>query len=224
MTETTWKTIAIILIIIICVTLVYFLIKGYKDNKNHIFLTKIYDEKPGTLNNLLKKINTAKRFKKKKLKQSQLTEILWAGYGKTRNDLRTALSLSGHPLHLYICINENDIENLDENLDENLYEYKPEIHKLKESESTGYKESLIKILGLKGKIPVILIISADNEKYEEEKEKVFFDLGGMTANILLKTRELKLKVKLIDEFDNAKISDFFDLENESVVMFILIGK
>lgn len=220
MTETTWRTIAIILVIIICIALLYFLIKGIYDNKKYITLTKIYDEKPGTLNNLLKKINTAKRFKKKKLQQSQLTEILWAGYGKTRNDLKTVLSLSGHPLQLYICINENDIGRLDKGL----YEYKPEIHNLEKIESNGLKDSLIKILGLKGKIPVILIISTDNEKYEEEKEKVFFDLGGITANILLKTRELKLKVKLIDKFDDKKVSDIFDLNDESAIMFILIGK
>ncbi len=218
MTENSWKIVAIILLVVISLWLFYFLVKGFIDYK-YITLTKIQYGKPGTLNNLLKKNNIAKKFKKSPIKQQELTEILWAGYGKTRNDLRTVLSLAGFPLSIYVCIDDKNVSHLDAGL----FKYLPDIHNLKRIESNGIKESLINIMGLKGKVPAILIITAD-EEIEKEKEKAYFELGEMIANISLKAKELKIKMKLIHKFESNKIMESLDIDDEIPIMVLLIGK
>lgn len=218
MTENSWKIVAIILLIVISLWLLYFLVKGFIDYK-YITLTKIQYGKPGTLNNLLKKNNIAKRFKKSPIRQEELTQILWAGYGKTRNDLRTVLSLANFPLSIYVCINDNNVMHLDAGL----FKYLPDIHNLKRIESNGIKESLINIMELKGKIPTILVITVD-EGLQEKNKKAYFELGEMIANISLKTRELKIKMKLIHEFESNKIMESLGIDDEIPIMVLLIGK
>ncbi len=218
MTEKSWKTVAIILLIVMSISLLYFLIRGFIDYR-YITLTKIQYGKPGTLNNLLKKININKKFKKKPIVQAELTQILWAGYGKTRNDMRTVISLSGFPLHIYICINDNDINYLDAGL----FEYLPDTHHLERIESNGIKENLVNILKLKGSIPAILVITSD-DKHKERMENIFFELGEMIANTSLKTRELKLKIKLIPEFEEEEIMKILDIDDEIPIMILFIGK
>jgi SagB-type dehydrogenase family enzyme len=133
--------------------------------------------------------------------------------------LKTVLSLADFPLNIYICINKNDVKNLKAGL----YQYKSEINKLKILESQGLKNNLIENLELKGIVPVIFIITADIDKLMQEREKVFFELGEVTANILLKTRELKLVIKVIDEFDDEKITDLIDLDDQQPLLFIITG-
>jgi len=217
MTDKTWRITSIILLIIMSLFLLYFIIKGYIDYK-YITLTKVHYGKPGTLNHLLKKINTARKFKNISIKRDELTYILWAGYGKTRNNLRTVVSFSEFPLHIYICINNKDVNRLDAGL----YEYLPDIHNLKRIKSNGYKEKLLKVFKTKGHNPCILIITVSKE--HKENKKAYFELGEMTANITLKARELKLKMKLIPEFETEKVMKILKLDKETPIMIILIGK
>ncbi len=78
-------------------------------------------------------------------------------------------------------------------------------------------------MGLKGEVPTILVITVD-EDIGEEKENAFFELGEMIANISLKSRELKIKMKLIHEFESNKIMDSLDIDDEIPIMVLLIGK
>ena len=221
MSEKVWRTVAIILIAVVVASIFYFIIKGYKDYK-YIRLTKVETGKRGTLNDLLKRNYSGKRFKKKKLELAELTEILWAGYGKTQSERRTVTSLLNFPLKLYICIDENNIQYLNTGI----YEYKSDIHNLKLIEEDNYKEKLVELLKLKGKIPVILIITIDEDVVKDQKEKVFFELGEVVANILLKTRELKMKIKIIDSdsFQSKEVMNILELDDEKPIMLMLIGK
>jgi len=218
MTEKTWKTTAILLVILICLSLLYFLISGLIEYR-YITLTKIRTDKPGSLNFLLKKVNQVKKFKQKILKQGILTEVLWAAYGRRRTGLRTVHSFCAHPLHLYVCVDEKDVEHLEPGL----YEYKSDIHNLKMIDSNGLKKELIRDLELKGTVPVLFIITSEADVLAREPEKVYFELGGMAAHILLKTRELKLKIKIIEEFDDEKVEELMDQTEEKPLMLMMTG-
>lgn len=214
-----WRFIAIILIIIIVISLFYFLIKGFL-KVNYITLSKLQYGKKDMLNNLLMINNQSKKFKKGKLQMNQFAEILWAGYGITKKNQKTVFTLLNYPLNIYICVDFNDVDHLKHGL----YLYRSKIHNLKRVQSAKVKSHLRKILKLKKEVPPILIITAKDIAYQKDKEKVYFETGQVISQILLKTRQLNLKVRFIKNFDIVKIMNVLDLEEDIPIMVFLIGK
>jgi len=220
MKEKTWKLIAIILIILISTSFLFFLIKAYIEYK-FIQLSKIPYTKSQKLNYLLWKNNITKKFKKKSvINRKELTEILWAGYGKTKNKLKTVYSFLEYPLYIYIITGKDDVEKLKPSA----YKYISNTQNLERIISDNIKNKIIKTFDFKGHVPLILLISCSQDEYDFDLEKIFFEVGEVTAHIILKAKELKLKVNLVDNFDEKTIRNILKLKNEKPLLILLIGK
>lgn len=217
MKKDSWKSVSIILIIVFIALLGIFLIKGLF-NQNYISLTKLQFGKADVLNNLLKLDVFTKKFKKQKIKMTQISEVLWAGYGKTIKRKRTVLSLLKYPLNLYICVDNKDLDYLKQGV----YQYRSSKHNLKRLSNDNKKINLLKILKLK-KAPVILVVTANDGTYQKDKEKVYFETGQAIALMLLKIKQLELKAQFINNFDMVKIINAMDLKEDIPVAVMLIG-
>ena len=90
-------------------------------------------------------------------------------------------------------------------------------------DKNGIKDKIIKSLELKGNIPAIIIITAQQQQYLKNKEKIYFELGQATAQMFLKLKQFKLKTKLIYNIDAEKISKNLNLEEEQPLICLLIG-
>ena len=86
------------------------------------------------------------------------------------------------------------------------------------------KKNIKKVLNLGKNIPVILIITADDVAYQQDKEKVYFEAGQVFSQMVLKLKQLNLSMKLINEFDIEKIIDALNFKDDIPVMIFLIGK
>ncbi len=219
MKKNIWKSTSMILIFILASSTFYFIIKG-AINHNYIPLSKLNYGKKDILNNLLKMKGDVAKFKKKKIKITELSEALWAGYGKTRNNRKTVYTLLDYPLKLYVNVDNKDVDFLKKGL----YEYHSDIHKLKKVNKENLKKNIKKVLNLGKNIPVILIITADDVAYQQDKEKVYFEAGQVFSQMVLKLKQLNLSMKLINEFDIEKIIDALNFKDDIPVMIFLIGK
>ncbi|MBU1076966.1 MAG: nitroreductase family protein [Spirochaetes bacterium] len=219
MKKNIWKNVSLGLIGVLVIFIFYFLIKGLFQI-NVISLSDLKYRKTDILNNLLMTDNTTRKFKNNKLKLDQLSEVLWAGYGKTVKNKRTVFSLLNFPLNLYLCIDNNDVDHLKQGF----YVYKPNNHKLKKIESRDLKKNLCKILKLSTRVPGILLISANDVAYQKDKEKVYLETGQVIAQILLKMKQLELKVRFIDDFEIVKLIDALNMKQDIPIMVFLIGE
>ena len=170
------------------------------------------------LNLTLKSRRSHRRFSKKSISLSELSQILWSAQGITNFfGFRTAPSAGAiHPLEIYVVVS-----NVDQ-LSAGIYHYKPGSHELvliakgdhrKQLSQSANRQSSIK------KAAATFIITGDIKRTERKygqraKRYVHIEAGSAVQNIYLQTVSLNLGTVFVGTFKDNEVTQVMKLPQD----------
>ncbi|MCK4662274.1 MAG: SagB/ThcOx family dehydrogenase [Bacteroidales bacterium] len=213
-------------------------LKTISDNKNDSSFIKLPEPKyysEISLEETLLKRRSVRDFKNKPISISDISQILWAAYGITkeienspaflRGGLKTAPSAGAlYPLEIYLVAGEI------EKLEKGIYKYLPEKHALKLIIKGDFREELYRS-ALNQKMikdaPANIVYSAVYErttnKYGERGKKryVCMDLGHSAQNVYLQATALGLGTCAIGAFNDDRVKTTINMPAEEEPLYIM---
>ena len=167
------------------------------------------------LNSTLKSRRSHRRFSKKSLSLTELSQLLWSAQGVTHFfGFRTAPSAGAlYPLEIYVAVS-----NVDQ-LSQGIYHYKPDSHELeliiKGDHSKQFSQAANRQSSIK-KATATLIITAVIKRTEQKygqraKRYVHIEAGSAAQNIYLQAASLQLGTVYIGSFKDKKVLQLMQL-------------
>ncbi len=156
----------------------------------------------------------------------EITQILWAAYGKNAYGKKTAPSAGAtYPLDIYLVAGNV------EGLTPGLYQYNSENHILTMIRSGDIRDALAQAAYQQefiGFAPATIILVAQFARtthfYGKRGERyVFIDTGHVGQNVSLQTEAMGLGTCMIGAFDDKKVSDLLTVKGD-VVYLMPVGR
>lgn len=179
-----------------------------------------------SLEELLLKRRSRRRYRNTTMGFDQLSQLLWAGQGinNSREGLRTAPSAGAlYPLELYCITGGID------KLDAGIYKHQVKGHGLKTVASGDFRKQLADIALEQEWLQqanVIIIFSAvkwrTQRKYGRDSQRyILIEVGHIAQNILLQAESLGLSAAVIGAFYPAQIRRLLKLPKSETPLYIL---
>lgn len=156
----------------------------------------------------IKARRTIRHFKAKALKLEQLSQILWAAYGVTANDLYKSVPSAGalYPLDIWVAVGKNGVEGLEAGV----YQYIPKAHRLTQVKAGEVRDDIARASlyqSWMAEAPVIFIITGEYErctrKYGERGiPYTYIEAGHAGQNVFLQAGALGLGAGIVGAFHN----------------------
>jgi SagB-type dehydrogenase family enzyme len=171
-----------------------------------------------SLEEALSKRHSTRSFPKKSLTLQEISQLLWAAQGLTKEDFyRTAPSAGAlYPLEIYVIA-----ENVEE-LTGGFYHYRPKGHKLEFIKKgsflrilaeTAYSQEAIQQCS--AAFVITGVIERTAKKYHERAEQyVHIEVGHAGQNLLLQAEALGLGAVPVGAFEDEEIKGHFPVEGE----------
>lgn len=177
------------------------------------------------LQQLLQQRRSVREFKKAKLTQAQLAQLLWAAQGTThRQGLRTAPSAGAlYPLEVYL------VANSVETLAAGIYHYHSGQHKLTLHREGNFGKALARAAYSQTwlqQAAVVFVIAADYErttvKYGKRGERyVHIEAGHAAENLFLQAESLGLGTVVVGAFYDDEVTNVLQLPAESSPLLLM---
>lgn len=175
----------------------------------------------------LKKRRSIREYKNQPLTLQEVSQLLWAAQGITRdNGFRTAPSAGAlYPLEVYL------VAGMIEKLSPGIYHYKPVTHSIEKIKSGDRRILLAKaslgqesVKSAESDIVITAVFSRTIKKYGDKGTCfVFMEAGHAAQNIYLQSVSLNLGTVSIGAFDTKEVKNVLDLKEEEPIYIMPIG-
>lgn len=177
------------------------------------------------LNLTLKSRRSLRRFSKKSISLSELSQLLWSAQGVTHLlGFRTAPSAGAlYPLEVFLVA-----KNVDE-LPQGIYHYKPNQHALELHIAGDHHKQLYEAANRQSSIKnsaVTFIITAVTERTgqrygQRAKQYVSIEAGSAAQNVYLEATSLKLGTVFVGTFKDKELLQLLKLPSEYMALGIM---
>ena len=178
-----------------------------------------------SLEQALKQRRSRRDFSDNPISLNQLSQVLWAAYGITKEPIyKTAPSAGAiYPMTIYVSTCKV------KNMENGFYRYIPETHSLKLIDDNNYKKIIYK-LGYRQnclKNPAFTILMAanfnkiENRYGNKAKRYTFMEAGHISQNIYLQVESLGLGTVAVGAFNEASMNKNLPVKAEENIIYIM---
>jgi len=178
----------------------------------------------------IKARRTVRHFKAKALNLEQISQILWAAYGVTANDLYKSVPSAGalYPLDIWVAAGKNGVEGLEAGV----YQYIPKAHRLTQVKAGEVRDDIARASlyqSWMAAAPVIFIITGEYErctrKYGEKGiPYTYIEAGHAGQNVFLQAGALGLGAGIVGAFHNDVIRQVLGISrNYDPILIMPVG-
>lgn len=196
--------------------------KRERAKESTVKLPQASQDKKSSFEKVLGKRKAGRKFSQNKVSSQDISQLLWAAYGKTVDAVtgatRTVPSAGGfYPLELYV-VSEDGI-----------FQYLKDNHELGKIKPGDYRENLSEA-GLNqpaiAQAPLNIVIAGNphlpETKYGERALRyVYLEAGHVAQNILLEAESLDLSSVTIGAFEDEAVKALLKLDQNLVPLYII---